>query len=158
MTSHTIFSPQSPTAKPELGCPYNVAQRHSATPSKERYMEWSHRADNSTPTGRLLAPDSRAESEKQDRHRSEADDRVCGRYCFSRVYWFCVRSVTLFVIDVKRKDRLEGERYITSENQTPSQVACQLLFIVFKKMTMRIFGFVNNSCLSHLFYVKFLSP
>lgn len=139
MTRHTISSPQSPGANTELRCPHNVTQRHSAAPSKERYMEWSHRADNSTPSGRLLAPDSRAGSEELDRHSSEADDRVCGRYCFSRVYWFCVRSVTPSRCKWEANGATTGRKVI-SRLKITTQIACHMpFFIVFKKITMSFY-------------------
>lgn len=130
MTSHTISSLQSPGANTELRCPHNVTQRHSPAPSKERYMEWSHRADNSTPNGRLLAPDSRAGSEELDRHSPEADDRVCGRYCFSRVYWFCVRSVTPSRCKREENGSTTGRKDI-SRMKITTQIACHMPFLLF---------------------------
>lgn len=137
MTSHTISSPRLPGGNTELRCPHNKSQRHSAAPTKERYMEWSHRSDNSTPSGRLLAPVSRARSEERDRHTLQADDRVCGRYCFSQVYWFCVRSVT------SSRGKSEENRKAISHLISRRRLTGKCLFIVLKRKCQ------SPSCMSY---------
>lgn len=147
MTSHTISSPRLPGGNTELRCPHNKSQRHSAAPTKERYMEWSHRSDNSTPSGRLLAPVSRARSEERDRHTLQADDRVCGRYCFSQVYWFCVRSVTSSRGKSEENRMTGAKEYITSDIAT--HVDWQVPFYCFKKKMPISFLYVILHCITH---------